>query len=116
MTRRDGTFIAVDVGASSGQVIHGAVASGHIELTEIRRLRNGLIRLPDGLYLDALGIFADILSGVRQTVSTDPDGLGMASTPGRWTTDSSTTTLDLADIGYHESGHGTDSDTPCKNQ
>ncbi|MBV9920705.1 MAG: rhamnulokinase [Pseudonocardia sp.] len=56
---------AVDLGASSGRVIVGQVGAEHLELTEVHRFRNGAVRLPDGLYWDVLGLYTDILTGLR---------------------------------------------------
>jgi rhamnulokinase len=59
---------AVDLGASSGRVMLGRVGPGvadGLELTEVARFRNGGVRLPDGLYWDVLGLYVDILAGVR---------------------------------------------------
>src|SRR3954454_5262485 len=59
---------AVDLGASSGRVMLGRVGpdgSDMLELTEVARFRNGGVRLPDGLYWDVLGLYVDILAGVR---------------------------------------------------
>jgi rhamnulokinase len=61
-------FAAVDLGASSGRVMLGRVGpdhSDHIELTEVHRFRNGGVRLPDGLYWDVLGLYTDVLTGLR---------------------------------------------------
>ena len=56
---------AVDLGASSGRVMLGHVGPDVLELTEVSRFRNGGVRLPDGLYWDVLGLYLDILAGVR---------------------------------------------------
>src|SRR3954471_12432804 len=59
---------AVDLGASSGRGMLGRVGpdgSDMLELTEVARFRNGGVRLPDGLYWDVLGLYVDILAGVR---------------------------------------------------
>jgi len=58
-------FAAVDLGASSGRVMLGRVAPDHLELTEVHRFRNGGVRLPDGLYWDVLGLYTDVLTGLR---------------------------------------------------
>src|SRR3954452_5306776 len=61
-------LVAVDLGASSGRVMLGQVGpdgSDMLELTEVARFRNGGVRLPDGLYWDVLGLYVDILAGVR---------------------------------------------------
>src|SRR4051794_10051342 len=59
---------AVDLGASSGRVMLGRVGpdgSDVLELTEVARFRNGGVHLPDGLYWDVLGLYVDILAGIR---------------------------------------------------
>jgi rhamnulokinase len=62
------TFAAGDLGASSGRVMLGRVGPDTIELTEVNRFRNGPIRLPDGYYWDILGVYQDILAGLRGAV------------------------------------------------
>jgi rhamnulokinase len=67
-------FAAVDLGASSGRVMLGRVGSDHsdhIELTEVHRFRNGGVRLPDGLYWDVLGLYTDVLTGLRAAARED---------------------------------------------
>jgi rhamnulokinase len=61
---------AVDLGASSGRVMLGRVGSHVLELTEVARFRNGGVRLPDGLYWDVLGLYVDILTGIRTAART----------------------------------------------
>src|SRR3954464_171878 len=78
---------AVDLGASSGRVMLGRVGpdgSDLLELTEgarfsngggglpagAARFRSGGVRLPDGLYWDVLGLYLDILAGVRAAART----------------------------------------------
>ena len=60
------SFAAVDLGASSGRVMVGRVGPDTLELTEANRFRNGPVRLPDGYYWDILGIYQDILAGLRK--------------------------------------------------
>ncbi len=71
-------FAAADLGASSGRVILGRVGPGRLELTEIRRFRNGAVRLPDGLYWDILGLYQDVVGGLREVAKQDPDLAGIA--------------------------------------
>jgi rhamnulokinase len=61
---------AVDLGASSGRVVLGRVGADVLELTEVARFRNGGVRLPDGLYWDVLGLYVDLLAGVRTAART----------------------------------------------
>jgi rhamnulokinase len=56
---------AVDLGASSGRVMLGRVGDGELDLHEMHRFRNGPVRLPDGHYWDVLGLYQDILAGLR---------------------------------------------------
>jgi rhamnulokinase len=56
---------AVDLGASSGRVVLGRVGPDTLDLTEVSRFRNGPVPLPDGLYWDALGLYLDVLDGIR---------------------------------------------------
>jgi rhamnulokinase len=63
--RPEVALAAVDLGASSGRVMLGRVGPDTLELTEVNRFRNGAVRLPDGLYWDILGLYQDILAGLR---------------------------------------------------
>ena len=71
---------AVDLGASSGRVMLGRVGPDVLELTEVNRFRNGGIRLPDGLYWDVLGLYQDIVTGLRGAVrqAREHGGTGLA--------------------------------------
>ncbi len=62
---------AVDLGASSGRVMLGRVGPEHLELTEVHRFRNGAVRLSDGLYWDVLGLYTDVLAGLRAAARQD---------------------------------------------
>ena len=63
-------FAAVDLGASSGRVMLGRIGPDTLELTEAHRFRNGAVQLPDGLYWDVLGLYQDILAGLRSASRT----------------------------------------------
>ena len=78
MTGKAGSFVAIDIGASSGRVMHGRIGPGRIELTEVRRFRNGPVALPNGLYWDALGLYTDVVAGLQDAVRTDDTLLGLA--------------------------------------
>ena len=64
MTR--GLVAAVDLGASSGRVMVGRVGPDLLELTEIRRFPNDPVRTPDGLHWDILGLYREVLGGLRE--------------------------------------------------
>jgi rhamnulokinase len=72
------TFIAADLGASSGRVMLGTVGPGTLDLREVRRFRNGPVALPDGLHWDVLGLYTDVIAGVRDAARIQPDVLGLA--------------------------------------
>jgi rhamnulokinase len=68
---------AVDLGASSGRVMLGAVGDGRLDLTEIHRFWNGPVRVRDTLHWDILHLYRSMLDGLR---STGPvDGVGIDS-------------------------------------
>ena len=95
MSSGETAVAAVDLGASSGRVMLGRVGPGRLELTEVSRFRNGAVPLPDGLYWDILGLYQDILAGLRDATGRTPNSPGSASTPGPSTTGSSTATARL---------------------
>ncbi|MGK5556418.1 rhamnulokinase [Actinomadura kijaniata] len=57
-------FAAVDLGASSGRVITARVGDG-LELTEVRRFPNRPVRAGGTLYWDILGLYGNVLDGLR---------------------------------------------------
>jgi len=65
---------AVDLGASSGRVMVGRVAPNELELTEVHRFSNDPVRLPDGLHWDLLGLYREVLAGLREATRA-ADGL-----------------------------------------
>jgi rhamnulokinase len=69
---------AVDLGASSGRVMLGRVGPDTLELTQVHRFRNGAVRLPDGLYWDILGLYQDIIQGLRDAHRRAPELAGLA--------------------------------------
>jgi rhamnulokinase len=71
-------FAAVDLGASSGRVVLGRVGPDVLELSVANRFRNGAIRLPDGMYWDVLGLYQDILDGLRAAVREAGELTGLA--------------------------------------
>ena len=72
-------FLAIDLGAESGRAILGTLADGRLVLEELHRFPNTPVRLPPGLYWDALHLFQEIchalsLCGSRQIRL---DGIGI---------------------------------------
>lgn len=68
---------AVDLGATSGRVMLGAVGPDSVELREVHRFGNGPVRLRDTLHWDVLGIHRETLDGLR--AAGPLDGVGIDS-------------------------------------
>lgn len=56
---------AVDLGASSGRVVLAEVGPGRLDLREVHRFPNRPVRLPSGLHWDLLGLYGQLLDGLR---------------------------------------------------
>ncbi|MBC7980334.1 MAG: rhamnulokinase [Armatimonadetes bacterium] len=65
---REKIRIAVDLGASSGRVIAGIVSGGKLSLREIHRFDNPAIELPSGLYWNILGLYHEIIIGLKKSI------------------------------------------------
>ena len=61
-----GVVAAVDLGATSGRVIVGRVGAGELRLDDVHRFPNGPVELPDGLHWDILGIYREVIEGLRR--------------------------------------------------
>ncbi len=59
------SYAAVDLGASSGRVIVGRVGAGTLDILEAHRFPNTPVLLPDGLHWDIVGLYREILTGLR---------------------------------------------------
>lgn len=62
----DHFFAAADLGATSGRVILGCLSDGRFTLTPVHRFPTTTFTESGHLHLDASGLFADIVKGVRQ--------------------------------------------------
>lgn len=60
--------IAIDLGANSGRVIAGVMEDGKLSLGEIHRFGNPAIELPSGLYWNILGLFHEIVTGLKKAI------------------------------------------------
>ena len=63
------TFLAVDLGASSGRVVAGHFDGARIELEELHRFPNGGVSMNDRLYWNVLGLWTHIQEGMRRAHS-----------------------------------------------
>ncbi|PYI39045.1 rhamnulokinase [Arthrobacter psychrolactophilus] len=57
-------FAAVDIGASSGRVIVGAVGAGAADLQVVHRFPNGVVERAGSLFWDIEGLFEQVLVGL----------------------------------------------------
>ncbi len=60
------TYLAVDLGASSGRVVAGRFSGAKLTLEEVSRFANGGVLAADCLYWNVLGLWAHIKDGLRQ--------------------------------------------------
>lgn len=59
-------FLAVDLGASGGRVLAGRFDGNRLALDEVHRFANGPVRIHDSLYWNLLGLWQQILHGLRE--------------------------------------------------
>ena len=59
------SYLAFDLGAESGRAMLGDFDGAAVRVREIHRAATRSVRLPDGLYWDALALFDDMLAGMR---------------------------------------------------
>lgn len=69
------TFIAVDLGAGSGRVIAATTDLTKIELEEIHRFDNPGTDLPGGAFWNVIGLYREILEGLRRAVERHGDSI-----------------------------------------
>ena len=62
-------FIAVDLGASGGRVLLGRFDGARFELEELHRFYNGPVAVLGNLHWDVLGLWNEILTGLRRYAS-----------------------------------------------
>ncbi|NIJ09917.1 rhamnulokinase [Saccharomonospora amisosensis] len=76
------SFVAVDLGATSGRVMLGRVgqATAAVELTQLRRFATGPRQRPGGgLRWDVEAMYGEILAGLRQARAAEPVSIGIDS-------------------------------------
>ncbi len=69
------TFLAVDLGASSGRVLAGQFDGAKLSLTEVHRFPNGPYSLGNHLYWDILRLWTDVQDGLRKAADTYGDSI-----------------------------------------
>jgi rhamnulokinase len=58
-------YLAVDMGASGGRVLAGLLDGRRLRLEEVHRFENGAIAAAGGLYWDVLGLWSNVVHGLR---------------------------------------------------
>ena len=73
------TYLAIDIGASSGRFMLGELHNGKMELTEVYRFPNGMVKKGDKLVWDTEALFGHIKNGLRACSGAGkvPDYLGI---------------------------------------
>nr|WP_062335325.1 rhamnulokinase family protein [Herbidospora sakaeratensis] len=73
------TIAAIDLGASSGRVITARVDVDRLEITGIHRFPNRSVRVGGTLHWDVLGLYGDVLDGLRRVEAPRLDSVGIDS-------------------------------------
>ncbi|MBK1816462.1 rhamnulokinase [Luteolibacter yonseiensis] len=69
------TFIAVDLGAGSGRVIAATTDLSTLTLEEVHRFDNPGTDLPGGSFWNVIGLYREILEGLRRAVARHGDAI-----------------------------------------
>jgi rhamnulokinase len=72
------SFLAFDLGASSGRAIIGRFDQGTLELEEIHRFSNGGTHVGSSLHWNLLGLFSELKTGLRKALEAGVEISGMA--------------------------------------
>ena len=73
-------LLAFDLGASSGRAILGTLENGKLELTEIHRFKNQMIRIHGSYYWNIYSLFEELKSGLKKCIleqRVQPDSIGI---------------------------------------
>ena len=69
--------LAVDLGASSGRVLAGAIKNDRLTLTEVHRFENNPVHVQNRMYWDLLGLWQEIKKGLSLAGSGDAEVLSV---------------------------------------
>lgn len=77
---RELRLATVDLGATSGRVMAAVVGPGRLDLEEVHRFPNGAVQIGDELVWDIVGIYREVLAGLRKVAASGPvHGIGIDS-------------------------------------
>ncbi len=68
-------YLAVDLGASAGRVLAGALDGGRLELAEVSRFPNGPVKAGGRLYWRTFDLWANVLAGLREAAKRYGDAI-----------------------------------------
>ena len=73
------TFLAFDLGATSGRSVVGTLADGKIEIKELTRFPNGIIELHGKFYWNLMGLYQALKEALVACVKAGikPDSIGI---------------------------------------
>lgn len=69
------TYLAIDLGASSGRVLAGSFDGTRIELNELNRFENIPVKLPSGLHWNITSLYQAIVEGLEKAANTYGDSV-----------------------------------------
>ncbi len=72
------SYLAFDLGASSGRAILGQFRAGKLEIEEVHRFENGPVDVNGSLHWNLLGLFAELKNGLRKLLDRGIIPKGMA--------------------------------------
>ena len=72
------TYLAFDLGASSGRGIIGKFENNRLELSEVHRFSNGPVEKDGSLFWDIESQFSEIKEGIRKSVAAGHEISGIA--------------------------------------
>ena len=102
-------FLAFDIGASSGRAMLGTLENNKLELVEIHRFNNQMIKIHGSYFWNIFSLFDELKKGLKKCISdfkVQPDSIGIDT----WGVDYSLVTGDghLAGLPFAYRDHRTD--------
>jgi len=103
------SFLAFDIGASSGRAILGILENGKVELTEIHRFKNQMTKIHGSYFWNIFSLFDELKTGLKKCIAefkTQPESIGIDT----WGVDYSLVTADgqLVGLPFAYRDHRTD--------
>jgi len=73
-----GSYLAIDLGAESGRIMHGKLHDGRLTLTEMHRFKNSAIPVMGTFRWNLLGLWTEVLSGLKKALAADPNVMSVS--------------------------------------